>query len=156
MKKRIIIFTIFFIFSHLTIVFAQTALKAEVDKKQISTDEFLTYKLTITSTEKKIPLAQLPKFEGFTVVSQAQSSKVSIAKNQIKTILIYTYLLVPTDIGKFTIEPSSIKIKNAAISSEAFEIEVKPGKVKPQPKPEEVPPSPEKPQLEPEESQVTL
>lgn len=120
-------------------VLAQTSIKAEVDKISLTTDETLTYKLTVTSSEKKIPSPDLPKFEGFIVVSKAQSSKVSFVKGNIKTVLIYTYILAPIDIGRFKIEPSSIKIKDKTYSTEVFKIQVIQGKAKPKVSPEEKP-----------------
>lgn len=139
-----------FIFLFTATALAETSLKAEVDKASITTDEAITYKLTIDSTDKNIPQPQLPKFAGFQVISQAQSSNISWLKNGIKTILVYNFILAPVDIGKFKIEPSSLKIKNKTYASDGFEIEVTQGKRKPKP------PLPEEPQPESEEPQVTL
>lgn len=136
MKNIAIILTSVLIFFCAINVFADTAIKAEVDKTSITTDENITYKLTITSTEKDISTPQLPKFEGFNVISQTQSSTVSLVKNNIQHFLVYVYILAPKDTGKFNIESSQIKIEGKSYSSESFEIEVKQGKAKPQHKPE--------------------
>ena len=144
-----------FVFLAASQVFAQTALKAEVDKKEITTDELLTYKLILSTSEKRVSLPSLPKFNGFIVISQAESSTVSFLKNGARTILVYAFILAPKEPGKFTIEPGTLKLKNSLISSESFEIEVKPGKLKPQPQPEEKLPT-DKPRIETERSQVTL
>ncbi|MDP3732584.1 MAG: BatD family protein, partial [Candidatus Omnitrophota bacterium] len=86
-------------------------------------------------------------------VSSAHSSTVSFVKNNIKTILVYAYILAPTDIGKFKIEPSTIKIKNETFSTATFEIEVKQGKAKPKPKAQPKETHPEKREEPP---QITL
>lgn len=112
--------------------FAETAIKAQVEKTSITTDETLTYKITITSTEKKLPEPKIPDFKGFSVVSTVQSSTLSFGKNNINTTLGYAFILAPTDVGKFKIEPSKVTIAGRTYSSEAFEIDVKPGKAKPQ------------------------
>lgn len=155
--KKITISAIILIFlSIVALAFAETSIKAEVDKKSITTDENVIYKLTITSTDKNIPQPQLPKFTGLAVISQAQSSSISLVKGGIKTILVYAFVLAPLDIGKFKIEPSLIKVKNKTCSTDTFEIEVTQGKRKPNPSQKEGLPLPEKPPSESEEPQVTL
>jgi hypothetical protein len=123
-RLSIIIFTLLFALD----VFAQTDIKAEVDKTSITMDDYITYKITITSSERNIPSPQLPKFEGFNVLSQAQSSSISFDKKGSKTTIIFAYILSPKNIGRFKIEPSQAKVKGQTYSTQAFAIEVKPGK----------------------------
>jgi len=126
------------------IAFADTSVKAEVDKLSLTTDEALTYKLVITSSAKKIPQPKLPKFEGFAVLSNAHTSQISISSGRQKTLVVYVFILAPAKTGKLKIEPSQIEIEGRNYSSPAFEIEVGPGKSKPQEKPRQKPPLPEK------------
>lgn len=157
MKKFIVIGIIYIsLFLFTTGVLAETSIKAEVDNNSITTDETLTYKLIITSSDKKLPTPQLPKFERFNVLSQAQSSTLSFVKSNVKTILVYAFVLAPTDIGKFKIEPGAIKIKNETYSSDAFEIEVRQGKARPETKPKEKSLLPEQTQPESEQSEINL
>lgn len=111
--------------------FAETSVKAEVDKTKLSTDDALTYKIVVISDEKKVPAPELPKFGGFRVISNAQSSTTSFAKNGFKRILVYAYVLVPYSTGKLKIEPSKLKIGSRVYESKPFEIEVTQGKNKP-------------------------
>lgn len=154
--KKIITLSLIFIALFIAVAFAQTSIKAEVDKTSLAKDEVLTYKLIITSLENNIPTPQLPKFTGFKVISSAQSSSLTLTKGNVKTIVVYVFVLIPTDVGKLKIEPSSIKIKNETFSTEPFEIEAKQGK--PKTEAEQKPPLPEGTQPEePEEPpQVTL
>ena len=138
MKSRAIIFVILLIVFYLNSAFAETTIKAKVDKTNITTDEVITYKLTVTSTERKVPQPELPEFEGFRIISQVQSSNISLIKKDIKTSIVHTYILAANKIGVIKIAPSKIKIDNEIISSDAFQIEVKEGKIKPEPK-EELP-----------------
>lgn len=147
MRKRIAIAIIFVILFTLE-AFAEVTIKAELDSLQITTDEAITYKLIISSEEKKLPAPQFPEFRGFRIVSQAESSTISLVKRQVKTILVYAYTLAPQDIGKFKIEPSSIKINGKTYSSEAFEVEVTKGKTP-------LPP-PQNPTQEETAGQITL
>jgi len=154
--RKISLFTVIFSFLFLASAFADTSIKAEVDKLKLSTDETLTYKLTIISTDKRLPASQVSGFDSFSVLSQIESSNMSFEKNGIKTTLIYEFILAPTDVGKFKIAPSSIKIGNKNLSTDSFEIEVTQGKAKSQAPPESKPAVPEQGQPESEEPQVTL
>lgn len=154
--KRVIILGIIFIFLFISVSFAETSIKAEVDKNTLTTDEALTYKIIITSSEKQIPEPRVPKFEGFNVVSSASSSTVSFTEGNVKTILVYAFILAPAAAGKFKIEPSRIKVAGNAYFSQEFEIQVTQGKVQPKALPEQKPSPPEKTLPKSEEPQVTL
>lgn len=130
-------------------LFAETAIRAEVSKTSISTDDTLTYKLSVTTTENNLPEPKLPKFDGFEVISQAQSSNLSFARNEMKSTMVFEFVLVATEAGKFKIGPSTIKAQGETYSTDSFEIEVAQGKLKPK-APEEIPPP------ESDEPQYTL
>lgn len=154
MKKVFIILIVSFLF--ICQSFAQTQIKSEVDKTRISTDETITYKLTITSSEKKLPQPKFPEFKDFVVLWQAESSTVSFVKEDAKTILVYTFLLTPKNTGKFTIGPTQINLEGKTYTSEKFEIEVTLGKIKPKALPKERPFKPKKALPESEVPQITL
>lgn len=139
MRKRIIFLLLVMVFLNIGNVFAETSIKAELDKASIITSETLTYKIIIISSEEKLPLPEVPKFNGFNVISQAESSTVSLVKSEVKTILVYVFILAPVSSGKFKIDPAIIKINNKVMSSQAFEIEVTQGLDGPG-KEEELPP----------------
>ena len=127
--KRLCIVSVF-LASMAVSAFAETTIKAEVDKKLLATDESLIYKLNIISSEGKISSPQFPKFEGFVVLSQVQSSSINIVAGQLKTMITYVFVLVPKEKGRFTIGPAKIQAGGATYTSENFEIEVKAGKNK--------------------------
>jgi hypothetical protein len=154
MKK--IIITAVIILSFAVRAFADTSIKAEVDKASLTTDDEITYKIIVTSSEKNLPAPQPPEFTGFSILSQAHSSTVSFVSNEVKTILVYAFILAPTQTGKFKIKPASIKIKNQVFSSDAFEVEVTQGKEKPKTPFEQKPSLPEEFPSESKEPQITL
>jgi hypothetical protein len=156
MKRKISLIVLLFSLFFTVNAFAEVIIKAEVDKPKLTTDEDLTYKITITSSEKNLPAPQMPKFKGFNIISTAQSSTMSFVKNSIKTVLVYAIILTPTATGKFKIEPSQIKVKGKVYSSSAFEIEVSPGKAAPEVQPEEKSSPQEENQPETENPKVTL
>src|SRR3990167_1543325 len=100
--KKIFILQVFF-FLLLGVSFAESSIKAEINKLKISTDGALIYKLTITSSEKKIPQPKFPEFKDFLVVSRAVSSTISLAGGGAKTVLVYALILSPKNTGKFSI-----------------------------------------------------
>lgn len=105
--------------------------KAEVDKAELSADEMLTYKLTISSTLNNIPEPMFPDFSGFNVFSRAITSKVSVSRGTKSVCLGYIFMLRPTAAGIFTIKPAELKIGDKTYSSAEFKIKVKPSGVKP-------------------------
>jgi len=123
----VILFSLLFSFA----AHAEVAIKAEVDKVLMSTDDVLTYKLVITSSENATPAPQFPKFEGFMVISNAQSQTVSFAKGGIRSIVVYAFILKPKNSGKIKIESSSIKLQDKVLTSDSFQIDIKQGKVQP-------------------------
>lgn len=144
MKLRAIIPAILLVFAWSGQVFAQIAIKAEVDKTSITADELLTYKLTVSSVEKNIPPPKLPEFRGLAVVSQAESSTVSFQKTGMQSVIVFAFILLPQETGKIKIEPAQVRIKGKVYSSESFQIEVKAGVVRGVPRKDE--PGPQIPQ----------
>jgi hypothetical protein len=122
--KQAAILIISTLFLGVSTAFAEISLKAEVDKTRLTLQDKLTYTLTVSSTEKKIPSPQLPLFKGFRVVSRMQSSRLSFVNLGLKTQVTLTFLLVPFDAGKFKIEASAIKIKDQTYTTDEFEINV--------------------------------
>jgi len=137
--------------------FAEAQIKAEVDKKVMSSDELLSYKITIDAQGLKLPAPIIPKFEGFNVVSTAQSNSISFSAGNMSNVISYVYVLAPVKTGKIKIEPAQAKIGEKNFSTESFEIEVRQGKaplIKPTPKKNQAPVSPKG--ATPKEEQYTL
>lgn len=156
MKYKTVWLIIIFVLSSFVVTFAENSIKAEVDKTSLAIGETLNYKITINYMGKEQANPQIPKFEGFNVISSMQSSNMSFVKNNIQGNIVYIFILAPLDIGKFKIEPSVIKIGNKTYFTDTFEIEVTPGKARPKTPLEQRPSQPEKIQPESEEPQITL
>jgi hypothetical protein len=127
MKYLLIFIFSVFMLSARTVVFADTALKAEVDKTALTTDDVLTYKLTLSSTEKNIPPVKIPGFKGFAIVSQAQSSSFSFQQGKQQTVMVFAFTLLPRETGKLKIEPAQVTVLGKVYSSQACQVEVKQG-----------------------------
>lgn len=156
MKTGVILLFCFFSLRFASGALAETSIKAEVDKLSLTTDDTLTYKLVVISSGKNIPSPVIPKFKGFNVLSQAQSTSISFAKGKAETQLVYVFILVAHSEGKLKIEPGAINIGKETYSSEQFEIEVKQGKTKPQIPKQRVTPEDKESFPESKEPQITL
>lgn len=136
MVKKIAVFFAVFILLH-SFAFCEVSVKADVDKLKVTTDEDITYKVTVVNSGKIMPKVKFPKFDGFKVLSQAQSSTISFAKSKIETILIYAYILRPLTAGKYTIGPTEV-VNDKVYKSDSFEVEVSQGSLPDRgPKPKE-------------------
>jgi hypothetical protein len=123
-------------------VFAETSIKAEVDKTSLTTDDSLTYKITIESTDKKVSDLKLSEFKGFAVISQLQSSSIAFEKGKSRASVVYSFILAPVETGRLFIGPASVSVGRQVYSTDSFEIQVTQGKAKPEKPspPEENPP----------------
>lgn len=113
-------------------MYADTTIKAEVDKPQLTTDELLTYKITVTSSDKQIGALQLPELDGFSIASQSQTSNFSFSGKGVNTSVVYTFILLPLKTGRLKIGSSSVKVGNKAYYADNIEVEVTQGKAQPQ------------------------
>jgi len=134
--------------------FAQIQIKAEVDKNKLATDEELIYKLIISSSGQALPQPKFPEFKGFIVISQANTSNITIKGNSPKIGVIYVFIMVPKEAGIFTIEPTELKTKDATYKSESFQIEVSQAEGKSIP--QESPETPQAPQDESPKEKIIL
>lgn len=141
--KKILIIALFLVICLPATAFSdEIRIKAEVDRVSITTDEDITYKLIISSaTLRNLPEPEFPEFENFYVLSSAQTSQISLGKGELKTLLIYVFVLQPKQTGELEIGPSKIVLNKKEYLSQQFKIEVKQGT-------RELPPESEIPQEE--------
>ncbi|MFH1414016.1 MAG: BatD family protein [Candidatus Omnitrophota bacterium] len=137
--RRIIVVLGIFLLLLKACVFADNSVKAEVDKTGLTTDEYLTYKITLSSVDKELTLSKLPEFDGFTVATQMQSSNISFVKNEVESTMVYIYLLIPIKTGTLIIPSFKVMIQGEEYQTDAFEIEVKQGKTMPKTTPKQKP-----------------
>lgn len=124
MKVRLVFVAILASLFLSTNVFADTSIKAEVDRYSLTLGQALTYTLSLSSSEKKVPVPEMPDFSGFDVLSSAQSTNISFVKGSVVTNMVYTFALLPVNMGKFKIAPCKIAIEGKAYATTEFEIEV--------------------------------
>lgn len=101
----------------------QIAFTARADAKQVPLGSYVELTYTLKNADLQKP--QMPDFKGFAVVSGPNKGNSISIINGVKTTEEYiTYVLQPKRIGKFTIPPASISIKNKQYTTSPLEIEV--------------------------------
>lgn len=101
----------------------QIAFTARADAKQVPLGSYVELTYTLKNADLQKP--QMPDFKGFAVVSGPNKGNSINIINGTKTTEEYiTYVLQPKRIGKFTIPPASITIKNKQYTTSPLEIEV--------------------------------
>lgn len=108
--------------------YAETKIRAEVDKASITTGQALLYRVTVTTDEGAIGQPKFPEFKHFFVLSRSQSSSVVFSQKGAQSVFVYTFALAPDSPGKFTIEPCRTESKGNKYESEQVEVEVLQGK----------------------------
>jgi len=121
------------------VCFAETSMKAEVDKATITVDETVTYKLNVISSDRNVSQPAFPEFTRFDVLSQSQSSSFSFSEGGTKTMLVYVLVLFPRETGTLEIPAASLSADGTRVSSGKLSVRVTPGTGKfrrPQPSPD--------------------
>jgi hypothetical protein len=154
--KRIILSIILSLVLSRGVAYAETSLKAQVDKKAATTDELISYKVSVISTGDLLSAPQFPDFNGFKVVSQGQSSSLSFAKGGMNSETAYIFTLAPIEPGEIEISPARLKTKEGELASDSFIIKVKQGDKPLRPAPPEKSPIPQELLRGTQDSQATL
>lgn len=140
-------------------VWAGIVIKAETDRTGMTLDEVVTCKFTITSSDRPLPVPVFPGFEGFTVLSSAQSSTTIFQQGAQEVFVVYAFVLAPRKTGVLTINPAVLTVGKDMYSSESIEIEVKEGvgrRISPEPRQEPPLSLPESGQPESQEPKYIL
>ena len=86
----------------------QEVVKAEVDRNEITSDDFITLSVTINTGFGSISEPILPALDGFDVVGTSTSTQMSIINGAISTEKVFHYTLHPRATGEFIIGPISV------------------------------------------------
>jgi hypothetical protein len=124
----ILLVSLLFPFAGLGIAQAQSPIRAEVDRTELSTDETLTLTVTLdTSSILNAPALLLPDLQGFHVVGSSTSTQISIINGEIQTQAVYVYRLQPYQTGDLTVEPISVTLGGQAYSTQPMTVHVTQG-----------------------------
>jgi len=122
---KIILFISFVLCIFSYAVAADLTFNASVNKNSVALDDILQYTLTISGNNAgNAPTPELPKFSNLNIVSQSQSSNISMINGQVSSSKSFTYALQPEKIGQAHIGPASITISGKKYTTDPINITV--------------------------------
>jgi len=87
---------------------SQKIVKAEVDRNEITSDEYLILSVTINTNSGSAPEPLLPSLDGFDVVGTSTSTQMSIVNGAMSSEKVFLYTLRPRAAGEFIIDPVTV------------------------------------------------
>jgi len=99
------------------------SVEVTVDRKSVVIGSILQLSVTIKGVEESAPL-KLPKFVGFDSDYLGPSTQIRIVNGQYSKTVVYTYILKPLGVGKFTIPSLDIDLSGKTYTSGPITIEV--------------------------------
>ncbi len=102
-------------------------LRAQVDANEITTDDTVTFTLTLTTPDGNTPRLNLPVLDGFDVVGSSTSSQYSLVNGGASASMTYSYELQPTRAGDITIPSLHLDMNGQTLSSDSITVRVTQG-----------------------------
>ncbi|MEM9292948.1 MAG: BatD family protein [Acidobacteriota bacterium] len=102
---------------------AQT-ISVDIDRTEITIDEQLLMRVTVEGREGVPPT--LPELPDFTVRFQGRSSQFQVLNGRSSASFLYSYLLIPEQVGSFEVGPVTVEIDGRAFATDPFRIRVLP------------------------------
>jgi hypothetical protein len=114
-------------------------LTAEVDRSEITTDEYVNLSVNINLDYGSTSEPALPPLDGFDLVGTSTSTSMSIINGVQSTQKIFQYTLRPTKLGELVIGPVSVNINGQSFNTSPLKVNVIQGNGQPSTRP--APPS---------------
>lgn len=113
-------------------VLAQTSpLTVEVDRTRLTTDEFVTLTVSVSTDQASVPPPSLPPLAEFNILQSGQSSQIRIINGVLSTEITYYYILRPTQTGELVIPEITATLNGQTYQSDPITLEVTQGVVAP-------------------------
>ncbi len=133
--RKILIYSVICVCLWGSLAFAQEAtFTATVDKNPVSQGDQFTLSFTLNNTGMGGgKTLKFPDLGHFNIVSgPSQSSRVQMINGAVSSSMIYSYLLLPKEVGKFTIGVASIEMGGKLFETKPIALEVVKGTARPQ------------------------
>ncbi|MBI3597932.1 MAG: protein BatD [Nitrospirae bacterium] len=137
MRKRLL-YSVICVCLWTRLAFAQeVTFTATVDKNPVSQGDQFTLSFTLNSTGMGGgKTLKLPDLGHFNVVSgPSQSSQIQMMNGAVSSSITYNYVLIPKEVGKFTIGVASIEMGGKLFETKPIALEVVKGTARPQQEP---------------------
>lgn len=107
----------------------ELTLQARVDKTEVAVGEKFLFSVTISGPMQGSPELKMGSFEGFEVVSTAQSQQVELRGRKMEQTLVLTYTLAAKAPGARALKPVRVEYQGRVYDTQPIEIHVKEGPV---------------------------
>ncbi len=97
---------------------------AEVDRSELTTDEYLKLSVKINLDYGSITEPVLPPLDGFDFIGTSTSTSMSIVNGVLSTQKMFHYTLHPTDLGELVIGPVSVTLNGQIYSTSPIKVNV--------------------------------
>ena len=124
MKK--IIFIILFLLITTICRADDISISAGVDNREIPLDGQITLTITVNGDISNIPQPNIPELAGFKSYSSGRSQNISIINGKVTSSVSFNYILVPDDIGDYTLGPFTVEHKGRTYSAGPINVKVTP------------------------------
>ncbi|OIO32630.1 MAG: hypothetical protein AUJ70_05180, partial [Candidatus Omnitrophica bacterium CG1_02_40_15] len=110
-----------------TVCYAEDmSISADVDRQEVTLADQVTLTITVSGNVSNIPQPSIPDLKGFTAYSSGKSQNLSIINGQVSSSISFTYILVPSDTGDYTLGPFTINYNGKVYSTGPINIKVLP------------------------------
>ena len=106
-------------------------LRATVDKTEATLQDQIMLTLSVEGTQDAAK-PRLPELAAFDWMSQGSSTRMQIINNKVSSGVDYRYILVPKQVGTFTIGPATMEYKGKTITSNKITLTIKKADSQPQ------------------------
>jgi hypothetical protein len=125
MKRKLLIIQLLFFMILPSISRADDVdISATVDRNVVGLEEQIVLTLSITADSRSIPDPQVPDMPTLDVFSSGSSQSFNFVNGEFFASKSYTYIIMPTRPGNFTIPPFKVRVKGHEYKSEPIEIKV--------------------------------
>jgi len=110
-----------------SLVFAQNThitLKLEIDRGEITLNESVNLRITVSGPYQNVPAPQLDRLRDFDIESQGQSQKLSIINGVMQASTVFNLVLLPKRIGTFELGPASVDVEDMTYTSNSATVVV--------------------------------
>jgi len=121
--KKVLFFILFLLIAGISYA-DDISISANVDSREISLDSQVTLVITVSGSVSNIPQPNIPSLDGFTAYSSGRSQNISIINSQVSSSVAFTYILVPNDVGEYSLGPFTIDYKGNTYSTDPINIKV--------------------------------
>ncbi len=133
MNKKIVIaiVTVFLIGLFALPAMAQSPVRAEVDRTDITSDDVLILSIIIEDANGNATEPQFEGIDGFAAQGKSSSTQLSIINGQRSRQTIYQYSLIPTQLGTLTVPAAHVTVDGNAYVTDPIHVNVTQGNGQP-------------------------